>query len=205
MSKKSAHKTLSIKDRKTITNKLIKDLSEFWGAGNKNFSNIKEYITVLEEHVYDRKYLTGSLEDYRNKIFSLKFNLENNGNFLFPKYSPSELLKLTTEELGIGYENKNKNYDPIVEIKKSIASDLVENESKNKKKNAYEILGTLDDLQKNILPKVLGDGPIKSIIRCSKCGPDAYVKTHSRQTRSADEGETTFAECTICGKTWKSS
>ena len=46
-----------------------------------------------------------------------------------------------------------------------------------------------------------GDGG-PALNRCRKCG-STDVEWHQRQTRSADEGITTFCMCRGCGKRWK--
>ena len=46
-----------------------------------------------------------------------------------------------------------------------------------------------------------GDGG-PALNRCRKCG-STDVEWHQRQTRSADEGITTFCACLSCGKRWR--
>ena len=46
----------------------------------------------------------------------------------------------------------------------------------------------------------LATGP--ALNQCRKCG-STMVEWHQRQTRSADEGITTFCQCRRCGKRWR--
>lgn len=48
------------------------------------------------------------------------------------------------------------------------------------------------------------DVVVSSLFKCFKCGKKECT-FYSMQTRSADEGETVFVRCTICGNTWKMS
>jgi DNA-directed RNA polymerase subunit M/transcription elongation factor TFIIS len=191
-------KALTVEYRRNIVEKLIEQLREAWvETGETTLAN---YITQLEICIYEKKYILGSLEDYRSKIRSLKFNLKYNGTTLFIKYSPDELIDLTSAELGAtsSMATAAAVYNPIGQ------SSVEESKPIPKTRDAYEISSALEELDKNVLPNVLGlDKEKKSMLVCFKCGPSGYVKTHSRQTRSADEGETTFAECTKCGNKWK--
>lgn len=38
---------------------------------------------------------------------------------------------------------------------------------------------------------------------CEKCGVHRPCKSFARQTRSADEGQTIFYQCTICSSEWQ--
>lgn len=214
-------KALSNEYRKRIVEEIGNNLKNVWNdckfseehvKKDKCFKSLNEYITQLEAKVYNRKYVLGSIDDYRLKIKTLQYNLQHNGLYLFTKYTPSELTILSATELGKNADLTNiqnisnsKNvmsYSPIVVI-----VDVEPNEKgkKVKVRDAYEISSTLEDIETNILPKVLGIGKLKSMMSCNKCGPGAYVRTHGRQTRSADEGETTFCECTKCGTKWRQS
>ena len=56
--------------------------------------------------------------------------------------------------------------------------------------------------QFELLPSeaAIATGP--ALNRCRKCG-STEVEWHQRQTRSADEGITTFCQCRQCGKRWR--
>jgi DNA-directed RNA polymerase subunit M/transcription elongation factor TFIIS len=63
--------------------------------------------------------------------------------------------------------------------------------------HATETLEQFDLLQGDDLA---ARGP--ALNQCRKCG-SSDVEWHQRQTRSADEGSTTFCHCRQCGRRWK--
>ena len=47
---------------------------------------------------------------------------------------------------------------------------------------------------------LLGD---KTLLTCQYCKQKGSVSWEAKQTRSADEGQTIFCQCSACGKRWK--
>jgi DNA-directed RNA polymerase subunit M/transcription elongation factor TFIIS len=182
--------------KKVVSILCAPEIEEEWllknGSSTRKF---KEYIEKLESLTHDQKHLLGSLEDYRNKIKDLKFNLKHNGRNLF-NYSPEDLIEvdLANEPSSL----KKSNYEPL--------SKIIARSKSNKAEENYgdsDVPSIVDRFKKVVIPNVFGSSKATSMIHCRYCGPSAYVETFSKQTRGADEGETTFAECTTCGRKWR--
>jgi len=64
----------------------------------------------------------------------------------------------------------------------------------------YKEVRKIEEERDNILlnPVQVEDG----VLQCSKCKSFKTV-SYQRQTRSADEGMTTFSTCTVCIHRWK--
>lgn len=221
-------KALSADYRKKIVLALTEALEDVWDEipeselASHGILKLSDYLKQVEINTYEKRYALGSLEDYRNKIRSIKFNLKHNGIILFSKYSPDELVDVPPNELGAGWagyvgsgeKKSNSDKDIYAPVCKILSEESKKEATRITASNAAtaagsgirdssEISGILEDYQKNIIPKVLGHVKIQSMILCRYCGPSAYVETFSKQTRSADEGETTFANCTKCKRKWR--
>ena len=72
-----------------------------------------------------------------------------------------------------------------------LATQMEENEANADELARFELLPS---------EAALATGP--ALNQCRKCG-STMVEWHQRQTRSADEGITTFCQCRRCGKRWR--
>lgn len=213
-------KALTTDFRKKVLLSFVGNLQSVWNLISKKkleelhgILELKDYIKELENVVYEKTYVLGSMEGYTNKLKCLKFNLRHNGVVLFSSYFPEELSTLSSEDLGKNWtedlENEERNYYPLHKLveenekKKIMLSATTTNITATK--DFSEISTIVDNYQKNIIPGVFGNAKMRSMLKCRFCGPSAYVDAKTKQTRSADEGETVFAECTKCRRKWKLS
>lgn len=274
-------KPLPADHRKVVIDQLRQDLTPVWEKFNENtlkstehgITKLSTYLREMENDAYEKRYLMGSLDDYRDKIRTLKFNLKYNGAVLFLRHAPDDIVDLEPRELGLGYvppsNNSNNNSDKsnlvdaiVVKLEKvadsmtngacsnlsltsvqpelssnapanhqqptstnanndtdscngdgsdgnqnySPVDKIFEQEAVNQKirnDKALDIALTVDKFKKNISRRIIGKAGGKSMVRCNRCGPRAYVETRSKQIRSADEPETTFCFCTKCERRWR--
>jgi DNA-directed RNA polymerase subunit M/transcription elongation factor TFIIS len=216
-------KILSASYRKKIVDYFnVADIEKSWNVGgtdkaggvSSKTTTFLNYIKKLENAIYDKKYSLGSLDEYRNKVESLKYNLRHNGVNLLLRYSPEELVDVSPHDLGASFTASSEqqqfqtksSYDPLCLTVASLKIEERQSESEStstSKLDPTENASVVDHYRKKILPKVLGKVKLVSMLRCKHCGPSAYVESYSKQTRSADEGETTFANCTKCKRKWR--
>lgn len=295
-------KPLTADQRKVVIDQLRQDLTPIWEKFNGNtlksskhgITKLSTYLREMENDAYEKRYLMGSLDDYRDKIRTLKYNLKYNGAILFLRHAPDNIVDIEPRELGLGFvplSNNSNNSNNFVDVQvttklekstdtqtdnntntnnlsstsntttssrqkqkqselntdaqTSISSNQHHDNANAKKNNnssksdknletvnngsgsnrtyspvqkifeqeiinqkirnesALDVALTVDKFKKNISRRIIGKAGGKSMVRCNRCGPRAYVETRSKQIRSADEPETTFCFCTKCERRWR--
>lgn len=172
--------------RKNICNKLYTLLKSACDEGGKDESMIP-ICTAIENEV--QKFSKGDRLKYAEKSRSLLFNLKKNQilcqRLASSELSPSELCKMTPEQLATAekiHEKKQKE--------KKLQDARLLNWEQNNEDKINDMCGIKGDLKQ------------ASLFTCGRCKSTKTTSTQ-KQTRSADEPMTVFVFCINCGNRWK--
>ncbi len=148
-----------------------------------------------EEHVESAIAYTSQLEacavaysmnDYAKYISTMDritFNLQLNGARLIKRYPISVLCLLSHASLRVDTSGAVRDHDVETQLSQLLA------DAKRSAEEATSLAESVHSL---------------NIVRCAKCKGTSEITRFSEQTRSADEGMTTFYMCK-CGYRWKQS
>ena len=118
---------------------------------------------------------------YEGKLLQLLHNLRSHAAILMQRYAPHELVWLDDTELAL-------NTGSIVAGEESKAQRLTK---------------ILEDSTKHTTVSLQGIPESNAtFLRCRKC-KSTKIEFNQKQTRSGDEGMTSFCICKDCGTTWK--
>lgn len=143
--------------------------------------------TLLDRIVSDPEYASGlkrALKEIKQshtrlaKTQKVLFNISVNRTYLMTTYTPAELLRLTDHEFG-----------------KHSALQVQKRKQKKELKDYYTLL------KKDFLSSHVKG---VNVIKCRRCGK-GDINFTTKQTRSADEGMTSFCHCPHCDCRWKMS
>eukprot|EP00924_Labyrinthula_sp_SR-Ha-C_P010684 maker-scaffold_49-snap-gene-1.92-mRNA-1 protein AED:0.32 eAED:0.32 QI:125/1/1/1/1/1/2/71/272 len=125
-------------------------------------------------------------KDYKVKVRSLKFNLSKNSvliqNLIEDKLSPSDLVKMSSEELA--------------------SAEIKQKRSKESEKLFNEARSDWLDSHRDDVNKQAGIAEVGGLFPCENC-KSTKTTHYQKQTRGADEPMTIFAQCTECGHNWR--
>ena len=139
---------------------------------------------------------------------SILGRLEINGK----KFDKKEIEKLQKLKLGsepmFSLKERDFIYETLKMMKEFGFEDTFQYLKSSQKENSRDVIIRNSPLFQNLkrrnfidITKDLTMVKVESHIGCPRC-KQHYVNTQSRQTRSADEGETDFHTCTVCNYQW---
>jgi DNA-directed RNA polymerase subunit M/transcription elongation factor TFIIS len=154
-----------------------------------------------------RKYLSIKLKSPKEGLLPLKEMLNK-----YLKYNNAVIINRYLTDHNETKEDYDENLYEIVELVKaekkptgsflkSILNGLFRNNLLWSHRN-FDTIRTLEEEEDEFTttPFSLEEG----VLECYKCGSKKTF-SYQRQTRSADEGATTFAECAMCGTKWRNN
>ena len=167
-------------------------LVEYCGGGKMPQAADDDQIELglaLEEAIYATTRRDSEDMTYQDRVLTLAHALRHNGVALRERIDEGEV---TVEQLVQGSGQDLLQGTPMDRTRRQIEAH--EDRFRSMLQEKFE------ELEKSAINSHLSEG----LLKCSRC-QSTQVVWEQKQTRSADEGMTIFAECLKCGKKFRMS